>query len=260
MKAYWHKIRYILFAAAWFVAGILFVFFIGAADRAHSSTACTGIDVQIENDNSNHFVTEEEVLQLVLDHMPAGDLNAALGAIDLERIENMLKAYPYIEHAEVSINIHGKMKVMCSQRSPLLRIINAENQSYYISSEGLKIPTIGSFTSRVPVATGHIADNGRITGELESKTLKSIYRLGLFLQKSDLWRSLVEQVYVEQNGDMVIVPKIGDHTILIGNEHQLTEKFEKLKIFYEEAMDEIGWKTYEKIDLRFKDQLVCTKR
>jgi cell division protein FtsQ len=37
------------------------------------------------------------------------------------------------------------------------------------------------------------------------------------------------------------------------------EKFEKLKIFYREAIPYEGWDKYEEINLKFKRQIVCKK-
>ena len=62
------------------------------------------------------------------------------------------------------------------------------------------------------------------------------------------------------NGDMELVPRVGDHTILIGDDQQIHEKFEKLFLFYMEGLNKAGWNKYKVINLKYKDQVVCTKK
>ncbi len=40
----------------------------------------------------------------------------------------------------------------------------------------------------------------------------------------------------------------------------LPRQLAKLKAFYEDGIDQVGWRAYTKVDLRFGDQIVCTKK
>ena len=57
-----------------------------------------------------------------------------------------------------------------------------------------------------------------------------------------------------------MAPKIGDHVIELGSPDDLDSKFDNLLAFYRKGMPRAGWDTYSKISLKFKDQVVCTKK
>jgi len=42
--------------------------------------------------------------------------------------------------------------------------------------------------------------------------------------------------------------------------HEIENKFEKLKIFYKEAIPYEGWSTYSEISLKYDKQIVCKKK
>jgi cell division protein FtsQ len=91
------------------------------------------------------------------------------------------------------------------------------------------------------------------------KRLKDIYELSMFISQNELWEAHIEQVYINQSGEYELVPRIGPHIIILGEIDDYREKFEKLEIFYKEGLNRIGWNQFIKINLKYKDQVVCTK-
>ena len=62
------------------------------------------------------------------------------------------------------------------------------------------------------------------------------------------------------DGEFELVPRVGSQRILLGDGSALEQRFEKLRLFYRDGMPKADWRRYAKIDLRFADQIVCTKR
>jgi cell division protein FtsQ len=58
----------------------------------------------------------------------------------------------------------------------------------------------------------------------------------------------------------MMVPKVGDHVVELGDANDLDGKFANLVAFYRKGMPRAGWDTYSKISLKFKGQVVCTKK
>ena len=54
--------------------------------------------------------------------------------------------------------------------------------------------------------------------------------------------------------------KVGDQVIELGDTTNLENKFADLLAFYRNGMPRAGWDAYSKISLKFKDQVVCTKK
>jgi cell division protein FtsQ len=68
--------------------------------------------------------------------------------------------------------------------------------------------------------------------------------------------AITEQIFVE-NGDLIIIPKINNQKIVIGDTNNIPEKFEKLTDFYVDGLNHVGWNKYQIIDLKYKNQIVC---
>ena len=66
--------------------------------------------------------------------------------------------------------------------------------------------------------------------------------------------------YIKENKEIELIPRVGNHNILLGNINGYEEKFKKLKLFYSEGVKQTGWNNYKEINLKFKDQIVCVKK
>jgi len=71
---------------------------------------------------------------------------------------------------------------------------------------------------------------------------------------------MIEQLYINKKSEFELIPKIGNHTILFGDIKEMKDKFEKLIAFYKQGISKSGWNKYKTINLKFKNQVVCTKK
>ena len=102
----------------------------------------------------------------------------------------------------------------------------------------------------VPVASGNI-EKSFATGDL--------YRFALFLQKDDFWNDQIEQVFVRSEQNIEIVSRVGDHRIILGSLDNYEDKLKHLRLFYEQVIPKMGWEKYSVINLKYRNQVVCTK-
>jgi cell division protein FtsQ len=86
-----------------------------------------------------------------------------------------------------------------------------------------------------------------------------VYKLAEFITNDKFWNSQIEQIYVNNNYEFELIPRVGSHIIELGRAEDLNEKFENLKILYLRGFNNLGWNQYEKISLKYKNQVVCTK-
>jgi cell division protein FtsQ len=131
--------------------------------------------------------------------------------------------------------------------------------------------TSGNFTSHVIIANGNIHTNFPITNkinvlELEKKSggknklFADLYRLGTYITKDKFWNAQIQQIYVNSSGDFELIPRIGSHEIVFGDFTDCDIKFRNLMSLYKNGLPVMGWNTYKTINLKFKGQVVCTKR
>jgi cell division protein FtsQ len=120
------------------------------------------------------------------------------------------------------------------------------------------------------VANGHITEPFQISVSrnlypsskdtiLRPNIIYDLYKLALYIDNNDFWRSQIQQVYVNERQDMLLIPRVGSHTIIFGKSDNMDMKFNKLKLMYK-AFNVIGWNKYKTINLKYNNQVICTKR
>jgi cell division protein FtsQ len=72
-------------------------------------------------------------------------------------------------------------------------------------------------------------------------------------------RCLISQVHFDNN-DVVLIPKIKNQEINIGDIEDLDMKFDNLMCFYDKIIKHKGWGYYNIINLKYKDQIICSKK
>ena len=70
----------------------------------------------------------------------------------------------------------------------------------------------------------------------------------------------LEQIYVHPDKEVELIPRVGNHRILLGTFDHFEEKLANLRLFYEQAIPKMGWEKYSIINLKYRNQIVCTKR
>ena len=219
-----------------------------------TSQKCTDMKVMLPG--NNNFIERDEVDRILLEN--SGTLvGRKLDDINIHKLENVLKANPFIEYAKVFADMNGVIHVDIRQRKPLIRIINMANVNFYIDEKGFKIPMSENYTARVLVANGMINEDfsGKVD-TLSSQLARDLFRTARFIRQDTLWNDQVEQLFVSVKGDIEIVPRVGDHKIILGSADSLETKFRNLLVFYKKAIPKVGWDAYKTINLKYANQII----
>lgn len=241
---------------------------LGFVERTADRAPITDLEVIVEGAEGLHFIDEKSVRQEVLDQGIAV-MGSPTGDVDVTAIEERLKSIPCVAKAEVYHTMDGKLHARVQQRVPVVRVFNQDGNSFYIDREGWTMPTSTNYTARVLVVTGHLNEPGAIHGvysvyandSLEQRFRSDdIHRLAMFISADPFWNALIDQVVVTAEGEFELIPRVGAQRVLLGDGSELAQRFEKLRIFYEKGIPKADWRRYARIDLRYADQVVCTKR
>ena len=234
------------------------------------SVPCRGIAVEIDKEPPHDFIDQEEVRKMIA-NKGVKTKGVLLESINILKLEKAINLNPSIERSDVHRELNGSLCVTVKQRNPILRVMNLMNISYYLDEKGAMMPLSDRYAARVPIANGFILnpyiskyyrDVTKISpGDTINKAvLRDLYLLSKYINQNAFLQSLVEQIFVTEDYDFVLVPKIGPSTIMFGTMDDYEEKCKKLWIMYKEALPLGGWDKYASIDLQFKNQVVCTKK
>lgn len=218
---------------------------------------CTKVEIIIPG--ADNFIEREEI-DAILAANSGNLVGKYLGQINIHEIEKAIKANPYIAFVKVYADMDGVISIEVKQRQPVLRVINANGQDYYIDSEGLKIPVSANYTANVLVATGNIVEG--FSGKMDTlltQVAKNLFKAALYTKKDSLWDAQFEQFYVNEKSDIEIIPRVGIQRIILGNADSLEVKMANLLAFYKQAMPKVGWEAYKTINLKYTNQIVCEK-
>ena len=132
-----------------------------------------------------------------------------------------------------------------------MRVISSQEGSFYIDQERRIMPISSDFTVYVPLATG------AVTKEFARETL---YDFAMFLQRNSDWDTWIEQIDVRSNGDVVLIPRAGDFHIVMGSLEDYPAKLSKFVRFVEKGLNVVGWNRFSEINLKYENQVVCTRK
>ena len=231
------------------LGGYLVCSVIGLTDSHEETRLCRGVDLHITDSLHFDLIDDEMVLALLQEHSldPVG---RPLEEVDLDAIEAALLHHPLIGQVECYKTAGDMLRINLSSKVPLVRVLNNRGQDFYVDSRG-EILSQHSLAVQLPVATGYI-DRRFASGEL-LKVVRAIDR-------SDFWKAQVEQIDVTREGHIRLVPRVGDHLLILGTADDVENKLDRLMNFYQNGLDNVGWNKYSSISVAYDNQVVCKKR
>lgn len=216
---------------------------------------CRNIEIEYESDEIIK-VDKSEIVKLVKG-ADKDILGKNLEQINSGTIEKAVEKHEAIRNAEVykvvlkdSTKYKGVIAVKVKHRKPVVRIMTTTG-NYYLDEEGEKIPVSGHYAANVLVVTGQ-CDEGFVT--------KDLLPCVLFIEKDKFWKAQIEQIHVEKNGDIVLIPLVGDHKIELGKAADYDEKLRNMKAFYQQVLASNNWNKYKTISLKYKNQVIAKRR
>lgn len=255
----------------WLIPALGLPVILGFAGAEQNNALCTGIAVNIDSSDENFFVDETDIKEIIYSK---GDslVGSPVSQINYNTLEQLILKNPSIKDVQVYATVEGEVKADIIQRKPLVRIYNIVSESFYIDETGSAMPLSTKFASRILVANGNIRESfgglslfnvNKIEADdsLAAKTtLDDIFAVVNFIEKDEFWKAQIQQIYVNEKNDIELVPMVGNHKIIFGDKKNLEIKFKKLMILYQKGLSKTGWNQYSVINLKFKNQVICTKK
>ncbi|MDO4319240.1 MAG: hypothetical protein Q4C34_01575 [Bacteroidales bacterium] len=195
------------------------------------------------------FVTPLEVSQ------ECGDImqwitSRRRGEVSLNDLEQKLRACDKIEHVNVFVLNNGALAIDVVPMVPVARVFDGPT-SYYINAGGKRISADPRFHVDVPVVVGHFTD--------ERPATRLLPMLDYIASRPEL-DALVSTVKQDSNGDIIVVPTIRGHVINMGDTTRVADKFARVRTFYRRVLPVRGWETYDTLSVKWRGQVVATRR
>jgi cell division protein FtsQ len=235
----WINVRLLLMFAV-----VIFLF--SFTSKRNSDRKLTKSVVYFLGDD-NLFVTSETVNKLLIENKKKAQ-TIRKDKLDLNTLEKAINKHNMIEKSEVFVSVDGVLKAIVKQKTPIVRVIDGE-ESFYIDYQGGKMPLSDNFTARVPL----------VSGEINDKNADKLNELFRFIFDDDFLRKNIVGIQIFSNGSLKMMNRNFDYEIDFGKTINVEKKFNNYKAFFQKAVLDSSLYHYKKINLKFTQQVVCTK-
>ncbi|WP_422090322.1 cell division protein FtsQ/DivIB [Tenacibaculum ovolyticum] len=196
----------------------------------------------------NNFLTHSIVDKLLIQNKEFVK-NQPKRVVNLHFLETNVSENPYVEKAVVFLNVNGVLKTVIKQRKPIARIVD-KNKSYYIDKYGIEIPLSVNFSARVPL----------VSGIKKSEDINELIKLIKVIESNDFLVKEVIAIQKNAQNEYVFTVRSGSYKIIFGKLENENEKIKKLIAFYNKALVDKTIKNYKTINVKYHNQVVCTKQ
>jgi len=231
-----------------------------------NSKPCGGIIIDIKDSSEYHFVTRKQLLNLAYGNS-SKILGQPIKSIKLNEIENRVSVLRELKFAEVYRTIDGNIHIYADQRAPVMRLMPDSGGDYFLDEDGVVVRRRNLYTPRLHIVGGNInISSAMLDGvsvldtSIKNTILRDVYELVNYINDDDFWSAQIDQIYVDDNNDIDLIPRVGNQTVHLGTIENFKGKLRNLEAFYDKVLPEVGWNKYSVINLEFKDQIVCKKR
>lgn len=238
------------------IGALLLAALVLTANIVRSNSAVQELEVDIRYGRTPVLVNSQVVRDTVIHAIPQLR-QTIVKSVDCERVAAAASRVPYLTDITASTTVSGRVLVKAKQRRPIARVFYGTREMY-LDREGALFPTSPLGECNVLVMNGDFIEPLRLDSLNQQMT--ELWKLACFLDDEEDYGTLVDQAYIERDGDIILVPKLGDFVIELGSANNLEEKFENLWTFFQKGMPRAGWDTYSRISVKFKGQVVCKKK
>ncbi len=220
--------------------------------------------IHIARSGEKGFLDRNNIEEVVEKFLKVND-TVKIKDLDYEAIEEEINKNPWVGKSDVFTDIEGNLIVNVSERKPVLRVFPKRGKGFYIDKNGDVIPLSRKYAPRVMVANGYIKTS-LIKGHdniydtvYKSDELKELLYLVKNISEYPFVNALAGEIYLNSRGEYDIVPSFGCDYIKLGDTSGLDNKMENLIAFYKKAYVYEGLDKYKILNLKYNNQIICTK-
>ncbi|GAB3564485.1 hypothetical protein GCM10027578_10020 [Spirosoma luteolum] len=226
----------------------------------HGQKHVRDVLIRLDQVDGQRFLTSRDVMAYLTRDGADPILGKAYADVNFRQLEQRLKQHGLIKNCQISRDLTGDLIVRIEQPKPLARLVGLSSEGprtvagQYISEEGRFFPVSMNYSARVPVLSGaYFASNRSLASERNRPLLELLQRI----QNDPFWRAQIVELSVDRNGEVVMWPQMGQHQIELGTPTNLDAKFRKLTLFYTNVLPVKGWDRYHRVNVQYRNQIVC---
>lgn len=243
-------VKKILNIVLWVATGVALALLFMSGRKRYLDTPISGIRVNIERGHDKGFVDDDSLVAYA-EAVSGIARGAASSSVDMQRINRMMEDNPWIERGSAYIGLDNMLTINAKEYEPVMRIYDQDGKSSYITNEGIIIPSSPHYTPHLIIASGNFNDSTDVTEALS---------IAQAISGDDYLASHIGQIYRNRDNEYELAVNNLPARVVIGDTQAIGDKLWRLRTLLEKYYNTEELTVYKTLDLRYKNQIVCTKK
>ena len=258
-------VKKILSIVLWVVTGAAIITLFAFARKGYLESPLKGIHLNMERANGVGFIEDDSIIAQAKS-ICGMERHAAIADIDMMKLHRMLDENPWISRSSVYIDLNDTLRLTATEYEPALRVYNQEGRSVYVTREGVLIPSSPRYTPHLIIASGNygfatLHRNGNINDSLYLNSgLAEALAIAQAIEKDPFLQEHIGQIYRNNDNDFEVIVNNLPIQVIVGDTCGIDNKLFRLKVLLEKYQGTTELENYQSMSLKYKNQIVCTKK
>jgi cell division protein FtsQ len=189
-----------------------------------------------------YFVDEKDIKDLVKQFNPT----KKIGDVKIPELEKKINEIPFVDSANVYMNLNGNLNVDIKQRIPIFRL-NKNGKDFYVDEKGVEFPISRNFSYPCML----------VMGDVDASEYQKLGRLIEKIDKDDFCKKYFIGIKKEKGGYNLLTSD-GHFKVELGDLENIDFKVQGFKTFVEKYLVYQNPQKYKKVSVKYNNQIVTT--
>ena len=225
------------------VTVVLFGFLLSFSLKRFNNAEMENVSINMNQTKTPvYFVDEKDIKELVKQYNPT----KKIGDVKIPELEKKINQIPFVDSANVYMNLNGNLNVDIRQRVPIFRL-NKNGRDFYVDEKGVEFPISRNFSYPCML----------VMGDVQASEYQELGKLIEKIDKDDFSKKYFIGITKEKGGYNLLTSD-GNYKVEIGDLNNIEFKVRGFKTFVEKYLVDQNPQKYKKISLKYENQIVTT--
>ena len=225
------------------VTVILFGFLLSFSLKRFNNAKMENVSINMNQSKTPvYFIDEKDIKDLVKQYNPT----RKIGDVKIPELEKKINENPFVDSANVYMNLNGNLNVDIKQRVPVFRL-SKNGKDFYVDEKGVEFPISRNFSYPCML----------VMGDVDASEYQELGQLVEKIDKDDFSKKYFIGIKKEKDSYNLLTSD-GNYKVEIGDLDNIDFKVKGFKTFVEKYLVYQNPNKYKKISVKYNNQIVTT--
>ena len=225
------------------VTVILFGFLLSFSLKRFNNAKMENVSINMNQSKTPvYFIDEKDIKDLVKQYNPT----RKIGDVKIPELEKKINENPFVDSANVYMNLNGNLNVDIKQRVPVFRL-SKNGKDFYVDEKGVEFPISRNFSYPCML----------VMGDVDASEYQELGKLIEKIDKDDFSKKYFIGIKKEKDNYNLLTSD-GNYKVEIGDLENIDFKVKGFKTFVEKYLVYQNPNKYKKISVKYNNQIVTT--